>query len=115
MSAPTFKECVAADISNVFLNRLEFADTHTINGKEMAVVVDDNELLERDKAKTTELMGARTDSVYNSRRLIYVSRAEFGPRPANGAMLTLDKRTYKVKSSTEEMGVLAIELEAKKS
>ena len=47
MGAPTFKEQIAADISTTFLNCLEFADTHTVNGKEMAAVVDDNELLER--------------------------------------------------------------------
>lgn len=52
MGAPTFKEQIAADISTTFLNRLEFADTHTVNGKEMAAVVDDNELLERDKARS---------------------------------------------------------------
>ena len=44
MGAPTFKEQIAADISTTFLNCLEFADTHTVNGKEMAAVVDDNEL-----------------------------------------------------------------------
>ena len=42
MGAPTFKEQIAADISTTFLNCLEFADTHTVNGKEMAAVVDDN-------------------------------------------------------------------------
>ena len=57
MGAPTFKEQIAADISTTFLNCLEFADTHTVNGKEMAAVVDDNELLERDKAK---IMAAHT-------------------------------------------------------
>ena len=35
MGAPTFKEQIAADISTTFLNCLEFADTHTVNGKEM--------------------------------------------------------------------------------
>ena len=84
MGAPTFKEQIAADISTTFLNCLEFADTHTVNGKEMAAVVDDNELLERDKAK---IMAAQT----------------------------LDGKAYKVKSCTEEAGVLAIELEAVRS
>ena len=49
MGAPGFKDLVAADISAVFLNDQEFAGTHTIDGKPMAVVVDENELLERDK------------------------------------------------------------------
>ena len=51
MGAPSFKDLVAADISAVFLNGQEFADTHTIDGKPMTVVVDENELLERDKSK----------------------------------------------------------------
>lgn len=30
MGAPSFKDCVAADIHGVFLNTQEFADTHTV-------------------------------------------------------------------------------------
>lgn len=112
MGAPTFKEQIAADISTTFLNCLEFADTHTVNGKEMAAVVDDNELLERDKAK---IMAAQTEGTYKARRLVYVAKADFGPRPAQGAMLTLDGKAYKVKTCTEEAGVLAVELEAVRS
>ena len=100
MGAPTFKEQIAADISTTFLNCLEFADTHTVNGKEMAAVVDDNELLE---------------GTYKARRLVYVAKADFGPRPAQGVVLTLDGKAYKVKTCTEEAGVLAIELEAVRS
>ena len=112
MSAPTFKELVAADIYSAFLNPEEFADSHTVNGRKMDVVIDDNELLERDKAK---LIGAPLDGTYKSRRLLYVARADFGPRPAQGAMLTLDGRQYRVRSCTEEAGMLAIEIEAVKS
>lgn len=108
MGAPTFKECVAADIFGVFLNDKEFSGKHMVNGKEMTVQVDENELLERDKASA----GTHADGLYKSRRLIYVARSEFGPRPANGVMLSLDGRTYKIVSSTEEDGILAIELGA---
>ena len=51
MGAPSFKDCVAADIHGVFLNNQEFASTHTIDGKEMDAVVDDDALLERDAAR----------------------------------------------------------------
>lgn len=111
MGAPTFKECVAADIFGVFLNDQEFSDKHMVNGKEMTVQVDENELLERDKASG----GTHTDGLYKSRRLIFVARSEFGPRPANGSMLSLDGRKYKVVKSTEEAGILAIELGAERS
>ena len=112
MGAPSFKDLVAADIFDVFLNKQEHADTHTIDGKPMTVVVDENELLERDKAK---IMAAQTEGTYKARRLVYVAKADFGPRPAQGAMLTLDGKAYKVKTCTEEAGVLAIELEAVRS
>lgn len=46
----SFKDQIRADISSVFLNGLEFADDHELNGKTMKAVIDDNELLERDKA-----------------------------------------------------------------
>ena len=111
MGAPSFKECIAADVSNVFLNKLEFADTHTVNGKKMTVLVDDNELLERDKAK----MGTHMDGLYKSRRLIYVAQKDFGPRPAIKAALTLDGRAFRVADCTAEAGILAIELEATKT
>lgn len=112
MGAPTFKDTVAADISTVFLNNQEFAETHNVNGKEMTVMVDDNELLERDKSK---LLGAPTNGIYKSRRLIYVAKSNFGKRPAQGVLLTLDGRQYKVQGCTEEAGILAIELEAVRS
>lgn len=111
MGAPSFKDILTADITTTFLNKLEFADTHTIDGKEMTVQIDENELLERDKAK----MGTYQDGTYKSRRLIYVSRAEFGPRPAHGRILTLDGRQFRVADCLEESGILSIELEAVKS
>ncbi len=112
MGAPSFKECIAADVFNVFLNRLEFADTHTVNSKKMTVLVDDNELLERDKAK---LLGTQANGLYKSRRLIYVAQADFGRRPAIGANLTLDGAVYRVRDCTAEAGILSIELEAAKT
>ena len=112
MGAPSFKECIAADVFNVFLNRLEFADTHTVNGKKMAVLVDENELLERGKSR---LLGTRTSGPYKTRRLIYVAQKDFGRRPAIGANLTLDGAVYRVQDCTAEAGLLAIELEAVKT
>lgn len=111
MGAPSFKDLVAADISGVFLNRQEFADTHTIDGKPMTVVVDENELLEREKSK----MGIPVDGTYKSRRLIYVAKNEYGPRPAYGRQINFDGRLFRVTDCTEEAGILAITLEAARS
>lgn len=110
MGAPSFKEQIEADLA-VFLNDQEFADGHTIDGKKMTVLVDENELLERDKSK----LGTNTDGLYKARRLIYVSRAEFGPRPAKGRQLNFDGRIFRVEDCTEEDGMLAIELGVSRS
>ena len=108
MGAPSFKEQIAADIFGTFLNEQEFSDKHMVNGKEMTVQVDENEVLERDKSR----LGTHADGLYKSRRLIYVAREEYGPRPAQGTMVNLDGRQYKVVDCTEEAGILAIELGA---
>lgn len=110
MGAPSFKDQIKADLA-VFLNDQEFADGHTIDGQKMTVLVDENELLERDKSK----LGVHTDGLYKSRRLIYVSKDEFGPRPAKGKQLNFDGRIYRVEDCTEEDGMLAIELGVNRS
>ena len=43
----TFKETIRSDISAVFMNTEEFATVHNVNGKDIPVVVDNNELIER--------------------------------------------------------------------
>lgn len=107
----TFKEAVARDIQDVFLNLSEFAEEHTVNGKPMPVQIDENELLERDKSR----VGIHQDGLYKARRLIFVSASDFGPRPSIGSLLTFDGRQYKIAACTEEAGMYSIELGAMRS
>ena len=102
MGAPSFKDCVAADIHGVFLNTQEFADTHTIDGRKMDAVV------ERDAARG----GVHTDGTYRTRRLLYVDKTDYGGRPMSGKILNLDGREYRVVQEDEAAGVLTIEIEA---
>lgn len=108
MGVSPFQTQIAADIHSVFLNPLEFAGKHKIDGKEMDVLVDDNELLSRDMSR----INLHQDGTYRARRLIYVACADFGPRPAIGRQLKLDADTYRVEDCTEEAGIFAIELKA---
>ena len=48
----TFKDCLAADVQQVFLNLEEFGEKRTLNGREMPAIVDSNELIERQKGAT---------------------------------------------------------------
>ena len=92
----SFKDQIRADISSVFLNGLEFADDHELNGKTMKAVIDDNELLERDKAK---VMSTEIDGIHKMRRFIYVAKADFGPRPAPGMIVTLTESRSALKAA----------------
>ena len=106
-----FKDCIAADLHGVFLNENEFAELHTVDGKPMRVLIDDDALLERDAARG----GVHTDGLYKTRRLFYLSRADYGGRPAPGKALNLDGRVWRVAEASEAAGMLTIELEANRT
>ena len=44
-------------MNNTFMNVDEFADMHTVDGKEIPVLVDDNEIIEREKKMKTIIDG----------------------------------------------------------
>lgn len=111
MGASSFKNQIESDIGAVFLHDREFAEEHMVDGEPMIVMIDDNELLERDKRR----INVNTDGVYRTRRMLYVAEAVFGPRPAIGRALNLDGRHYRVRDVSQEMGVFGIELEAVKT
>lgn len=112
MSIPTFKELIKTDIQNTFLNSLEFADLHTIDNKSMKVIIDNNEHIEREKRISSKEL---TDGVYIKQIMIYVSIEEYGPLPAQGKLLTLDGKRYRVDDAIDEDGVLSITLGANRS
>ena len=105
-----FKEIIAADVHDVFLNPDEFSDFHTVNGVQMAVQIDDNEQIEREKRFSQNM-----DGIYVNQRLIYVAASDFGPLPKQGSLLTLDKRSYRVADAIAEDGVYSITLEANRA
>lgn len=111
MGALSFKDCIAADIQQVFLNQEEFAEVHTVDGKPMRVILDDDSLLERDAARG----GVSTDGLYKTRRLLYLSKADYGGRPAPGKALNLDGRIWYVVQAEDAAGLLSIELEANRT
>lgn len=107
----SFKEQIGKDITDVFLNKEEFSDVHTIDGKAMTVQVDDNEAIERQMREVKP----NTEGVYVKQKLIYVSEAEFGDLPFIGRLLRLDGKLYRVVDAASEAGIHSITLEANKS
>ena len=54
MVRKSFKEIITHDIKETFLNVSEFADIHNIDGREMPVQIDDNEIIEREKKSSSQ-------------------------------------------------------------
>lgn len=110
----TFKEQIAKDITNVFMNLDEFSETHNINGTEMPCQIDSNEMIDREKRYQYK-RSLYADGVYLKELLIYVKAKDFGPLPAVGRVLTFDKKTYVISDAIDEDGIYSLCLEANKT
>lgn len=106
----SFKDILAADVHEVFMNVDEFSDMHTVNGKEMAVQLDTNEQIEREKR-----MAQNVDGIYVNQKLIYVAASDFGAMPKQGSTLNLDGKIYRVADAVDEGGIYSITIEANKA
>lgn len=105
-----FKDIIANDVHQTFLNPDEFSDIHKVNGKDMPVQIDTNEQIEREKR-----MNQNVDGVYTNQKLIYVAASDFGSMPKQGAILNLDGKIYRVADAVDEYGIYSITIEANKA
>lgn len=110
----TFKEQIAKDNRNVFMNQVEFAETHMINDKEMPCMIDNNELIDREKRYQYK-KSLYADGIYLKQLLIYVLAKDFGPLPAIGRTIRVNKRSYIVADAIDEDGMYSLCLEANKT
>lgn len=110
MVKKSFKDIVKEDVDKTFIREDEFADTHIVNGKEMLVVVDDFEIIERARKGQFTM-----DGVHVRQKLIYVKANEFGALPAIRQAIMFDGKRYLVTDATDEQGVYAITMEANTS
>lgn len=110
METPTFKDVLKNDVTQVFLNPDEFGEHHRVNGKDMVIVLDDIENIEREKRMKSNMDGIHTHQI-----LFYVSSEGFGKLPAEGDLLDLDRQRFTVVDATDECGIYAITIEANKS
>lgn len=108
-----FKDLIASDLDSVWYSNLEeFWDIHTVNGQNMRIVVDNDELIRR-SAKRVYSSG--DSGIYAGHKLIMVRAAEYGPKPAVGNQLLFDNRRYKVVDVDSQAGLYVIDLEALRS
>lgn len=109
-----FKELVAIDNQRVFLNIDEFSEIHTINGKSIPCLIDNNELVDREK-KYRYKVNHYVDNLSIKEILLYVSVKDFGPMPLTGRQLILDGKKYTVMEAINEDGIYSITLEVNKA
>ena len=108
----TFKEQLAADIDNTFANTNEFFDWCDVDGKQMRVMTDDYELLDREKYSGN---APGMELPHKRRGLIYIPVKDYGPRPSTGKILVLyGKLQYRIVHVGEEKGLYSFTLEANK-
>ena len=84
-----------------------------VNGRPMNIVVDDYELLEREKRQKG--VQAYRQGVYRKQVLFYVLAKEFGALPPVGHILMMDRDKYVITDAINEDGIYSISLEAQKS
>ena len=106
----SFKEILESDVHEVFMNINEFSDVHMINGKKMAIQIDSNEQIEREKR-----MNQHVDGIYKNQKLMYVAASDFGKLPAQGSKVTVDGKLYTVTDAISEGGIYSITIEANRA
>lgn len=105
-----FKDIIRSDNMSVFLNPDEFGEMHLIGGRPMNIIIDDNEMVEREKRQSG--MRDYRQGVYNRQILFYVLAKTFGAPPVVGRSLSLDNRLYMITDAVDEDGIYSISLEA---
>lgn len=104
----SFKDFLKSD-NDVFINSEEFAETHTVNGKEMDIVVDDDLSKERN-SKATDSQG-----LYTSEKTLFIKKADYGNKPAIEETLKLDGDIYTITDVEDDGQMFIIDLVANES
>lgn len=97
-----FKDMVASDILGTFLDVDTFGEMYTVEGKSIPIVVDNDELKER--------QGGQDLAVAESSTLFYARTADLPPRRPAGESLNINGRECIVDDWQEDMGMSTVVL-----
>lgn len=107
-----FKEIVEKEISTVFLNLKEFAQTHLINGQEKVCVTEQITATEKEPNTSGYV---KYEGVHRSEKIIYIEASELEEVPIEGEILYFDSEMWIVEKVTEQDGLLKIEVGGNRS
>lgn len=97
-----FKDMVAADISNVFLNLEELGEEHIIDGNPIICIIDEDGLLDR--------QGGAMYAVGQSTKNLYAKCDDLPARKGYGSELVVDGVPYMINTWHEDMGMATVNL-----
>ncbi len=100
--AATLKELIALDVSDIFFQLDDFAEVHRIEGKEVAIVIDNDQLA---KMKQGQILG-----VLEADMLFFARTADMPKHKAPGSLINVDGRELIVDDWTENKGVTQVAL-----
>jgi hypothetical protein len=102
-----FKQLLADDIGDVFLDLDEFATKHTINGQSVDCVTDEDVSLKRGSRQSEDF-----DGIYARRLTVFVRESDIGYRPERDQKMAVDGEWYMVVDCAADAGMLEIHLGA---
>lgn len=97
-----FKETVARDRAAVFLDPEFFGEVHRVEGKEITITLDNDELKRR--------QGGQDLAVAESSTLFYALSEDLPSRRIPGSTLDVDGRLHTIDDWQEDMGMATIVL-----
>ena len=97
-----FKAQVEQDSGGVFLNLGGFAEMHRIEGVEIPVVIDNDQLV---KMKQGQILG-----IVEADMLIFGKVSDFPENMAAGRIINVDGREFVVANSGVDMGIMEVAL-----
>lgn len=105
----TLRQLISSDLADdkLFFNIDGFAEQHEIDGKQIAIIVDDDELVKRKITGDVELD--------ESTMLIKLRRKDFARRLTHGDRLNFDGRFYTVDRCTEMYGMITVAMHESRS
>lgn len=101
----SFKELITDDVQNVFMNKEEFGEIHTVGDREMTIIVDEPEIFERSKK---QVENGRIDGIFKRQIMFYVAKRDFGKMPGIGSVMKIDGISYRVTDVVDESGIYSI-------
>lgn len=98
----SLKDLIESDVDLVFFQLDDFAEAHRVEGKEISIVIDNDQLV---KLKQGQVLG-----VAESDMLIFARVDDLPKRKAPGSLLNVDGREYLVDDWIENKGIAQISL-----